>query len=416
MIFKNINSPKRGSENERRASWYNYYAGFSHTFVRNLINELHLSKDSVILDPWNGSGATTYAASIEGYQSVGSDLNPPMYVIAKSKMADKNDVINALVKIKKMRVNVFSCTFDSDDYLNNWFVYQTASYIRYIDFFICKKTNVDINTKLHLLSKVDCLLYVALFNTVRLLIKSFVSSNPTWIKKAKESNNKIKVDNRFIKQNIINLLNEKLDIDDFPLINKDAFFLSDDVKDLSLKDKSVDIVITSPPYCTRIDYGIATSPESAVLYGNNPIQIEEMRRRLMGRTTIDKTFYDGVSFSSTTDEFLSSIYKHKSRASNTYYYKNFYQYFIDLKLSLIEINRVLKSNGYFVCVVQDSYYKEIHCDLSQILTELLDSNGFKLLQKKEFESTVNMANLNNKSKAYRDKIEATEYVLIFSRG
>ncbi|WP_109420228.1 DNA adenine methylase [Proteus terrae] len=416
MIFKNINNPKRGSENERRASWYNYYAGFSHTFVRNLINDLHLSKESVILDPWNGSGATTYAASIEGYQSIGSDLNPPMYVIAKSKMADKNDVINALAKIKKMRVNVFSCIFDSDDYLNNWFVHQTASYIRYIDFFICKKMNVDINTKLHLLSKVDCLLYVALFNTIRLLIKSFVSSNPTWIKKAKGANNKIRVDNKFIKQSMINLLNEKLDVDDFPLINKDAFFLSEDVKNLSLKDKSIDIVITSPPYCTRIDYGIATSPESAVLYGNNPIQIEEMRRRLMGRTTIDKTFYDGISFSSTTDEFLSSIYEHKSRASNTYYYKNFYQYFLDLNLSLIEINRVLKNNGYFVCVVQDSYYKEIHCDLSQIITELLDSNGFKLLQKKEFESTVNMANLNNKSKIYRDKMVATEYVLIFSRG
>ncbi|WP_272688492.1 DNA methyltransferase [Providencia sp. PROV128] len=416
MIFNNINNPKRGSENEKRANWYNYYAGFSHTFVRALIRDLNLRENSIILDPWNGSGATTYAASIEGYSSIGSDLNPPMYIIAKSKLANKIDILDAKAKIKNLRVNAFSCHFESSDYLTNWFDIKTAKYIRYIDYFICKKTNVNIDTKLSSLSKVDCLLYVALFNTVRLLLKPFVSSNPTWVKKAKQEESKLNVDNRFIKESIINMLNNKLDIDDIPVTSKDAMFLSDDVKNLSLKDNSVDVVITSPPYCTRIDYGVATSPEAAVLYGNQPIQIEDTRRKLMGRTTIDRDFNFGVSFGITADKFLSSIYEHKSRASNSYYFKNFYQYFMDLDLSLSELNRVLKNNGYLVCVVQDSYYKEIYCDLSLIIIELLCNKGFKLLQKKEFESAVNMANLNNKSKAYRDKTVATEYVLIFSRG
>lgn len=416
MIFNNINNPKRGSENEKRANWYNYYAGFSHTFVRELIRELNLNENSIILDPWNGSGATTYAASIEGYSSIGSDLNPPMYVIAKSKLANKSDILAAKAKIKYLRVNVFSCRAEDDDYLTSWFDIKTASYIRYIDCFICKKLNVDIDTKLKSLNKADCVLYVALFNTIRLLLKTFVSSNPTWVKKAKQSENKLSIDNRVIKQSMVSLLNNKLDIDDFPLISRDSIFLSNDVKNLSLKDNSIDAIITSPPYCTRIDYGVATSPEAAVLYGNYPIQIENIRRKLMGRTTIDKKFNDSISFGTTADKFLLSVYEHKSRASNSYYYKNFYQYFMDLELSLIELGRVLKENGYLVCVVQDSYYKEIYCDLSLIIIELLNRKGFKLLQQKEFESSVNMANLNKKSRAYRDKTIATEYVLIFSRG
>lgn len=416
MIFNNINNPKRGSENEKRANWYNYYAGFSHSFVRALIKELKLHENSIILDPWNGSGATTYAASIEGYSSIGSDLNPPMYIIAKSKLANKSDVLDAKAKIRNLRINVFPCYFEADDYLTNWFDVKTARYIRYIDYFICKKINFDIETKLNSLSKADCLLYVALFNTIRLLLKPFVSSNPTWVKKAKQAENKLNIDNKFIKESIINLLNNKLIVDDFPLISKDAVFLSDDVKKLSLKDKSVDAIITSPPYCTRIDYGVATSPEAAVLYGNQPMQIEETRRKLMGRTTIDRKFNSGISFGTTADKFLLSIYAHKSRASNSYYYKNFHQYFMDLDLSLNELSRVLNDDGYLVCVVQDSYYKEIYCDLSLIIIELLNSKGFKLLQQKEFESTVNMANLNKKSKAYRNKTIATEYVLIFSRG
>lgn len=124
---------------KKRANWYNYYAGFSHSFVRALIKELKLHENSIILDPWNGSGATTYAASIEGYSSIGSDLNPPMYIIAKSKLANKSDVLDAKAKIRNLRINVFPCYFEADDYLTNWFDVKTARYIRYIDYFICKK-------------------------------------------------------------------------------------------------------------------------------------------------------------------------------------------------------------------------------------------------------------------------------------
>lgn len=53
-------------------------------------------------------------------------------------------------------------------------------------------------------------------------------------------------------------------------------------------------------------------------------------------------------------ETLSKINNHNSKASKTYYYKTYLQYFDSIYKSIVEINRVLKRNGYGVFVVQDS--------------------------------------------------------------
>lgn len=35
--------------------------------------------------------------------------------------------------------------------------------------------------------------------------------------------------------------------------------------DLPVKSETIDLILSSPPYCTRIDYAIATLPELAIL-------------------------------------------------------------------------------------------------------------------------------------------------------
>ena len=84
--------------------------------------------------------------------------------------------------------------------------------------------------------------------------------------------------------------------------------------------------------------------------------------------------------------------------------------------SIFEINRVLKPNSFFVCVVQDSYYKDVHCNLPAIITEMVQRFGIELRDCIEFESKRNMANLNVNSKKYRSKSLAYESVLVFKKG
>jgi ubiquinone/menaquinone biosynthesis C-methylase UbiE len=133
----------------------------------------------------------------------------------------------------------------------------------------------------------------------------------------------------------------------------------------------------------------------------------------MGRTTIDKSQSIGMSYGKTANKILNEIENHKSHASSTYYYKNYMQYFSEILRSIHEIGRVLKKNGLFVCVVQDSFYKEIYCDLAKTIIEMSNSVQLELISRRDFDARVVMANIHTGTKKYRSKINAKESVLMF---
>ncbi|AVF36548.1 DNA methyltransferase [Rahnella sikkimica] len=409
-ITPSISNPKRLTNKNNGDEWYNYYAGFSDSFVREILKSLELPKEATILDPWNGSGTTTLNCALAGYNVIGIDLNPVMNIIAKSKFCDANDVFSALKIVKGLRVKCYpKHTLDKSDFLLHWFDFNTASYIRYISKFLQKKCK-DIS-----LSTVYSLIFLALFSLVRKYVGKFIASNPTWVKKSKLEDEKVSVNNNKIKSDLLDFINGKLSstyIDKAATVGTEIFHCASSTN-LPLENNSIDAIITSPPYCTRIDYGIATSPELGVLLGNFPKAIDELRRKLTGRTTIDKNEFKVNNVGPTANSILQEILEHDSHASSSYYYKNFAQYFIEIKNSLEQIKRVIKKHGYFVCVVQDSYYKEIYCDLATIFTEIAEANDLIFIHRQDFMSKFSMANINNKAKKYRDKMTANETVLVF---
>jgi hypothetical protein len=66
-------------------AWHPYYAGYSEGFVTSAIGHLSCDRDTLILDPWGGSGTTGAVASRNGVPSVCLDLNPIMATFAASK-------------------------------------------------------------------------------------------------------------------------------------------------------------------------------------------------------------------------------------------------------------------------------------------------------------------------------------------
>lgn len=406
LVLKN---PKRATEKEHRAKWYNYYAGFSHTFVRDILAALDLSPDALILDPWNGAGSSTLAAALEGYNSIGIDLNPAMLVIAKAKLASHTDVELAIEKAKRFRVSVVPQKLLDDDYLLHWFSKETANYLRYMSFFVHKISKDNLQN----ITVSDSLIYLALFNVVRTMVSKFIPSNPMWVKKSQSGEGVVHKGFREIKNNILAFL-----------FDARTEMLGNDVKErvelycassteIPIKSDCIDAIVSSPPYCTRIDYGVATSPELAIMFGHHPKFIDEVRRSLIGRTTIDKTAIIAQSYGDIADSFLDRVLSHDSHASSTYYYKNLQQYFYGIEKSISEVCRVLKRNGYFVCVVQDSYYKEVYCDLAGVVTELSKKYKMNLIKRTDFDARMIMANIHTLAKKYRGRITAMESVLIF---
>ncbi len=137
---------------------------------------------------------------------------------------------------------------------------------------------------------------------------------------------------------------------------------------------------------------------------------------MMGTPTIDKTKnYDSDDWGRTCSRFLSSIQRHPSKASSTYYLKYYRQYFASAFASLREIDRVLKKSGRCVLVVQDSYYKEIRNDLPYIFIEMANGLGWSLKQKVDFHIKQTLAGVNPEVRPYRKTFQATESALVFSK-
>lgn len=413
-------NPKRSNELEdAKPHWYNYYAGYSHRFTQGVINSLDLADNAIILDPWNGSGTTTLVSSMSGYRSYGVDLNPVMKVIASAKQSTPSDVEEISTRTRKIRFNR-KIDIDNDDPLFDWFDKSGVSVIRKIEVGIMEgKAYSTTKDKIDSLLPVQCIMFTALFNCVRETLSTFIPSNPTWIKKSKADSELVSLSWDSFRKNYISHLNSMIQaVGQLTQIwdNSLSQLEIGSSSELPLPDKSVDLVITSPPYCTRIDYGVATYPELSIITVGGRSEIDQIRRNLMGTTTISKNktaLSDNLG--ATCNRFLRAVQHHPSKASATYYLKNFSQYFIAMNTSMSEISRTLKEGAKLVCVVQDSFYKDIHCDLSQIIIELSEHHGLKLLDMHHFESKQNMANLNNRSKLYRPKTLAIETVLIFER-
>jgi hypothetical protein len=125
-----IDSPKQAQSPTRR-EWYPYYAGYRTSFAADVFAH-HMPHAVNIVDPWNGSGTTTAAASRLGVSSVGVDLNPAMTVIARGRQAPRSigESIQPLAReLAKVGADIAShghAVTPESDLLLSWFSAETA--------------------------------------------------------------------------------------------------------------------------------------------------------------------------------------------------------------------------------------------------------------------------------------------------
>ena len=428
-----LSTPKRaGNIGVGKAALYSYYAGYSPSFVRDVIGALDLKKNSVICDPWNGSGTTTQVAQDLGYSAFGYDINPAMVTIAKARLLGSHTEPSHSVlcsHILRKASNYCASVLDPDP-LTAWFIPESARFVRNIEravqhMLVDEGKYLNLSARKHFgdLSSLAAFFYVALFRTVRQLLTNFVTSNPTWLKIPSHHAARVRptsalVRNTFRKQ--VTAMASRFSGSTPPTNDRlpHGEFIEVTVADsrsLPLPAQSIDAVIGSPPYCTRLDYIVATRPE-LFLMGYDGDAVREIRDRMIGTTTINSETPAAKSeWGSTCNSFLEGVRTHESHASDTYYWKNHVQYFDALHSSLGEIQRVLRPKAACVLVVQDSYYKEIHNDLPIYIIEMAGQMGLSLRNRYDYVVKHSFAGLHEHRKTYRSHATAIESVLWFVR-
>lgn len=411
-------NPKVGVTCDAVDSWYRYYAGYSASFVEQTLDQLAADAEFV-LDPWNGTGTTTVVAASRKVPAVGFDVNPALVVISRARLLGAgvwasidplgDDVVAHATKVES-----------PSEPLRFWFTPGAAGSIRGLQQSV-HRLLVDSGSasqpayqRSSGMSTLAAFFYTALFRTVRVLIAPAAGTNPTWWKRVQDRDlldpNQEEIVSHFRKST--KELAAGLHRDNFDGGVDVRVELADSRK-LPLEDGSVGIVLGSPPYCTRIDYGIATRPELAVL-GAAEADIRQLRDQMVGTPTMTGERGDPEQWGTTANAFLSKVAGHASKASSGYYTNYFSQYYAGMWESLKELRRVMQRDASAILVVQDNYYKDLHNDTAMILGEMATALGFKSAKRHDFPVIRNRASMNPRARRYRSKASAVESILVLS--
>lgn len=403
-----VPDPKRRSKSTGVDGWYPYYAGFSSDFAHAALRAVPL--DAQVLDPWNGSGTTTTAATRLGLSSTGIDLNPFACLIAQAKGASFATTADALSFGDKIVDGAKAVNPHPD--LKKWMPATVAQAFESLAASALKSGISDWPP-----SPQQSFVLLCLIRATRILSPPKGGSNPTWFRPPSRR----KPARRELKEVFLETIGE-LAGNGMSASNPacSVAIRLGDSRHLPIDASTIDVVLTSPPYCTRIDYAASTAFELACLQAIAAVgDVAALRRDLMGTTKIRDREPKPVpdEWAHGVKRLLDAIRSHSSYASSGYYFKNFLQYFSDANAALAEMSRVLKRGGVAAIVLQTSFYKEILVDLPDLYTEMaaLHCMDGEVVVRRALPSSRVMASLNPKTRTAKVPRRYEESVLLLEK-
>lgn len=415
-----IPSPKRRSSRDAFQNLYPYYAGFPEAFVESLLSSSLVERGALIYDPWNGSGTTTAVASRLGFPAIGFDLNPAMVVVAKARLlpASEGTSLAPLARTILKQARSIQTQISADDPLLTWFKPKTASIIRSIER-TCSEILIEpaAEWKIEELSSTAATFYTALFSISRKMASPFRTANPTWMRLPNEQEraqiSRDEIENRFTSATIAI---DKIATSRAEPFQRVACQVNMSDATLSVPNHTVDCVLTSPPYCTRIDYTAGTRIELAIISTLIKVDTAELRRGMIGTTMVPKRTVEArTEWGKTCTQFLHAVHDHPSKASKGYYHVTHLDYFDKMFRSIERLSSALRREGKAILIVQDSYYKDLHNDLQTIITEMAEACGLHIQRRADFASTNCMSRINSRAAAHGKRKGSTESVLLFAK-
>jgi DNA modification methylase len=155
-----------------------------------------------------------------------------------------------------------------------------------------------------------------------------------------------------------------------------------DARNIPLKDRTADLVITSPPYVNAIDY-LRGHKLSLVWMGHSVGKLRDLRSRNIGSEKFQNSSAD-IERWKAAEKVINHFAGLPMRAQ-----RMLLQYFHDMDCVLAEISRILKRTGRAVVVVGNSTIRGIFIHNSKILTRIARKNGLHLVSARRRELKEN---------------------------
>jgi DNA modification methylase len=275
--------------------------------------------NDIVLDPFCGIGTVLLEADLLGRIPVGLELNPYALIISRAKF-DRRPLYDNIQWLKNIKLDLDGINLESvSPYIRQFYHEKTLKELFALKKEIQKENNIFL---------LGCLLGIVHGHRPQHL--SSVTGYIVPYKQAKHSPTY---------KNVILKMIEKVKrmyTNSFPLESKGEV-IKGDARKIPLRDSSVDVVISSPPYYSTIDYIESNKLRLAIL-GFEDVERESLKRKLIQQ---EKTYID------------------------------------EMKKAGLEIRRVLKPDSLCVFVLGDFPKYNYVINTAENISELYSELGFK---------------------------------------
>jgi len=363
--------------NEAIHRWAPYVQGFSASFVQSVFDQyIYDYKKPTILDPFTGCGTVQVQSKLNGYKSVGTELNPLLRFIAETKLntwdvspKELLKVFNKLDLSKPAKAPLFlkSEKQFSKEVLRNLEIFKGG-----IDC-ISKKTNPNIVDLLNLA-----------FSSILVDVSNLKRSPCLGYSKSK----KIDPHAPYV------LMNQKVYqiIEDLKIIqNEYSDFISTPSQVVLANSmeynhsNEFDLVITSPPYMNGLDYVINYKIEMGWLnFAENQKELKKVKDEMVVCDNVSKGLiknFNPVYTNDWIEDIKRSIQKNIQRRGK---YRRqdmpsiVHKYFDDMYKVFKRIVPKIKNNGRFILVVGDSLIADVYVPTDLLIARIGNELGLSI--------------------------------------
>ena len=357
------------------------------------IRYARLDVGETVLDPFCGCGTTLVEARIIGVNSYGIDIDPLARLITRVKVTplypNKPELTYIAAKRLVQQIRNDSSKVDLHDQPDVklhynwrfWFNENTMKMLikikRNIRSFIPPSVSEDSETKAIREFFLVCL--SSIVKKVSYLDEDQIKVRRSLSKVRRGARNPFDAFEEAIQKNIIRILSFAKKCKAHPQTY--AKVIGNDARSLPLLDRSIDLIVTSPPYVNAIDYPFAHKHELFILDLVKPENYRPHSRNYIGvsERVLLKAMYADLHLCGykPVDEYIQKIYfGGKDVDMNRAYVV--YQYFTGMRAFLKEAKRTLKDGRHLVIFVGDNRIRNVYVPTHVLLMKIAEEEfGFR---------------------------------------